>query len=85
MKTIGKDVVHRRESRRSDIAQPRKLQRGRLAGKDEQAIGRVPGQIEEDVDLVAANLLGQVGVKNAARRSPLIGRGTNPRGQFILL
>ena len=52
------------------VADPGDLDRGRLAGEHQQPVaGPVAGQVEEDVDLVGADLLGE----------PLVGKADTSR------
>ena len=59
MEAVGDQVVHRRQAGGPDVADPAHLQRGRLAGEDQEPLAGVAGQVEEDVDPVGADLLGE--------------------------
>ena len=51
------------------VAEPGDLQRRGPASENAEAVARVAGQVEEHIDLVAANLLSD-GLVGESRRSP---------------
>ena len=81
---IGQAIVDRRQSGRCRHPQHRHLNRRGLAGKDQHAVaGSVQRRIDEDVDPVGADSLGQLRVAQAHRIVPLAGEGLEFRGDRI--
>ncbi len=82
---IGKQVVHRRQPGRPFIADPGDLDRGRLAGEDQQpVVSRVSRQVEKDVDPVRPDLLRQPLVAHADHVAPLGRGGLKTMSQVVL-
>ena len=58
---VGQTIVHGRHAGRVLIAQVGDLDRGRLAGEDQQPVAAdVSGQVDQDVDLVLPHQLGNL-------------------------
>lgn len=83
---VDQQVIDGVEPGGVEIAEPANGDRRGLAGKGEQTIaGRVPCQIDEDVNLVALNLFGQFELTEAGGVAPASGRGTQALGKASLL
>src|SRR5262249_31403688 len=81
---VGQQVVHGSQPGGADVAQPAQLHRGRLAGEHQQPVpGGVAGQIDEEVDVIGADLLGQALVAPAGHVVPGGGRGPEAGGEVV--
>ena len=81
---VGDQVVDRGQAGRADVADPRDLDRRGPARKDQQAVvGGVAREVEEDVDPVGADPLGERIVVQAGDFVPLARRRREPLGQVV--
>src|SRR6185369_2561353 len=72
------------QPRRAEKTNPGYLDWRRLEGKHLQpAVCRVAGEVDQDVDAVAANLGGDLVVADIDRGTPMVGKGPKPRRRFI--
>ncbi len=82
---VGQDVIHRRKPGGRTVADPGDLDRRRFAGEHEEAVvGGMAGKVEEHVDPVRADLLGQSRVACADHVSPERRGGLKPRHDVVL-
>ena len=66
---IGKVIIHRLETGGSGITDPACLHRRGLARERQQSVaGRMPGQIDQDVDPIGGDFRGQCIVGHACDR-----------------
>jgi hypothetical protein len=81
---IGEEIIDRAQSGGIAIAHPGDRHRGRAAGKDAQAIaGGVSGQIDQDIDAIGTDALGQFVIAQSRRRYPAIDQATITQGLCI--
>ena len=74
-KGIGDAIVHRFETRRAGIAEPRDLHGRGLARESEQAVERgVQGEVHEDVDLIPPDLRREFFLRKIGRLAPSVGK-----------
>lgn len=66
------------------IAQPRYLHRRRLAGKDQKPVARrMTRKIDQDIDAISQDTLGQLLVRQSNRHQPVIGKPLQMRRNKI--
>ena len=62
------------------------MHRCRFAGEHQQAVSvRVPGQIDENINLIVANSLCKIVVRHAKARSPMVRGSSDTRGKVVVL
>ena len=81
---IGEAVVDGGQAGGAGIAEQGDLDGGGFAGEDEQAVvGGVQGEVDEDVDLVVADLVGGLFVGEADDVAPVVGVGSESGGDGV--
>ncbi len=81
---VGDAEVDGPEAGGVGVAEPARLDRGGLAGEDAHAaVGRVAGQIDQDVDAVGAHHPRHLGVRKAAQVAPIPGHGAQAFGDLV--
>ncbi len=84
VKAIGDDVVHGRQSAAPGAPQPAHLQRRRLAGEHGLAVVlHVPGQMDQNVDLIVADARGQGVVVHLGHAAPVIRGSAEGCGEVV--
>ena len=82
---IGKEVVHRFQSGRGKIANPRDLHRCGTIGENRQRTARrVPCEINKDVDAVTIDLMRGFLWRKAGKAAKMIDGLLHPLGIFVL-
>ncbi len=82
---VGQVVIHRRQPRGARVADPGRLQRRRLAREHGQpVVGRVAGQVDQDVDAIGDDLRIQRAVVQARHVAPLRHVAAQARGDGIV-
>src|SRR3954453_16708881 len=81
---IREHVVHGLKARTSGVTKSRDLDRGRLAGEEmEPVAGRMPGHVDQDIDPVGLNAIGQFVVRHLPGVDPDVRRGSECGGDLI--
>ena len=81
---IGEAIVDGVEAGGGGQAEHGHLDGGRLAGEDEHAVvGGVQGEVDEDIDAVGADRLGELGIGQAGGVEPEVGEGLELAGDLI--
>ena len=81
---VGEAVIDCLQSSRAAIGEVAELDGGGFAGEGEEAVVTgVEGEVDQDIDLVAADLVGQIRVGESSGFAPDVGVGFQLRCQLV--